>query len=1626
MHSRKQQSILQAQNLITICQGPRTSRSQIAWLSIKESPILPLHDHIMLLLEYIQFISPILLISLRFKNNQEAVLPEVITRIKSLIDMSSWVPFEKIGPFQVAILSFVGLVMILKYLLFGYIALIARNKGTCPKNWLIQIWQYVFRVQGRVLYFFGSTFWIKAIYAVKNAREEISSSEYYGIMIVSAVMMGLEFILTLMLYVCYIDILPSKQFLSRKDNTVEIIGLIQKLAIQVLVVSLDYGLLSSLWTFTSVNMLMDVMRNVYFYKKLPLYRFKALFYQGSLQMIVCTLNLACFITCILRTIDKESSSLGLMVVLWVILGVLLVKCSRMYLKRRFESLLLSLEIDNSVNLLIHRICAIKELQRGMRDPSKLKENYSWELLVNNSINSKIKEIFKIDSDEEGTPLDINDKESFNKILRSYLEKLMKVHPENKFLKLYTAYFYTKSLKLIRSPIGLLTKLQSNSGLLINLNVELLFMEIQNSIKARDSQRAENTKHLDLSKFLYEKTLYVQAREKIISQADLQIKICNEIKKESPNLSLIYNDSQRLALQRLKTNKFIKSTVELMSDHHIEPLLLYARYHLVLNHSVNESTHYTKLYNQKLQKYHQYFEKDGLVQENMFNQDISFTIFSCSEATLGKVFYASKQFTKMLRRSNDSILAMNIIKNAPPCFRENFVEYYKFVARQGESALRDNQILKGFICDSEHYLLEIDYYIDIHPFATSEFLVTFIQRVFKSSGKDFMLVLENGDIDCTTKGIAEKLGVFPSRKAVSPGTDFNLRDVSEELVGINDAFNMVFFEEKKNDEEVKRLKSSVRADQAFSKAQDIYSIYTTEGQDLALKTHVYNCKVANILLGKSLLKLFTFEERIRIRLNTGDQTPANYGNEPEFNEKDTPETSGHDESATADVAAEEKHEGWIDFEALKARGIFLNSNLGETNRTTTVMETQRGQETCRNLLKPRITDLGDGCESPVMSPQSKKSQRDFMETKFSADSTGGKNGKQTEKKMSRNRGESRGSIATSKWSKFSHQKRISYLYEVSLNTRDSPKLYKVLLCLFLAAFILLTVSQFSLKQTLDNNVEQLGASKDVLRNAQLRNYHQVMIEFTTRILWDSKAGTLSSSALGIFAYMISSFPSILKTYLLQLGESNRNLLSNSSSLNKDIRDQLFATDVKVYETYFDDVNQTYTILNNFQAINSIVETGLRMTNPEVLADLETTEVLANFLFRNCFNDLLVKNEEISQIINSALDSQRKDIENGLKIFLISLLVVFGGLGIFVVFTLWQQYLKQLRNLSALCRVNSERLDEVLSELLRFKQHVEDEEIEYHRHERTPLSPMRRNKVIEKKLTRDPDCWDLQKSYYFLVGKLVFLVLIIMATVIVTSLLNQSSIKSSKMAQGQIYFLDHVKARTGVASGSLLELLSTNNTAFVEGKLVLDELESLMGEIENIRIEITKTFLDSTDTRNFGHFETILYGDACPVLDQTTAESCYIVEKRGYKTGFVYILSSYSTISSAVITKYKDSNKTEEALQGMKEEFFEILVLLQQVIRMELTELGDFIDGKFEEDLASARKGRGEILIGYILLIVCVSFLVWRVVLKRFGEAINEFKNVLSVLPGDLVLASFLLRNFLLKTSKGVLDSIKNDF
>jgi len=1068
--------------------------------------------------------------------------------------------------------------------------------------------------------------------------------------------------------------------------------------------------LQNLWVFTAVNVALDFLKNAYFFKKLPLFSFKALHYQSTLLMLVTSLNHSLLVTCIVHSINNSLLCLPIFAFLSVVLFLFTLWISRTYLQRRFISLIFNPN-TTTAHLLIHKLVAIKELRRQVKYSSEHNAANSHAFLLIKTLNHHLKATLQVDLEFTFTnsPLDINPKKGANLMFRDYLEKLIKTFPNDKYIKLYTARFYIKKFHLYGDAIKISRALLTNTPSLIKLTAELLLLEIQNAMKLRFSRPPEDIidkqKHIDLRQYVLEQALLARAKQMIMQQADLQTQFCAEIKKENPSIGLILSKSQTLESHRNKTLAQISKLLSHTSLYHLEPLALCAQYHLTLNHSIPEYIHFCKEYSLKSQRFKQVFDEDALLQQNLFHDTCGFYLISGNDNDVGSILYASKSVLKILDRDYRAVVGNNIVVFTPPCLHGFYSTFYTTLAEKnyGDSF---GVLARAFHFHPQGYLIEVDYYIHVHPFLTQGFcFAAFIKPIISS--RDFMYVFENGQIDCSTKNIGEVLGLLPSKRTSLT----HLKEISPELAVANEAFNIIAFpdrtESSTQDSQAittNRTKPKRKSTLTTERAQEIYNLYTTTGKDVILYPkdssssvgYSYHCKIAALSYGSIQVKLFAF---IKNRNQSQQQleNPNDQDDKLSFKiptitrQSPQPEQTLHEENINALEIAEypravdasyldyfgEKASGWADIHVLKSKEL----SQSFTNRTSTrlLTGTERDRRTTRHL------------NSLIYQPQNIKDNSKIISIPKFSQSTGAKNVKLHEKETPDQIqfGGAQSSLKSSNWSKFSYKKRISTLYKVSLSLHYAPRFFKILSYLFYLFFAVFVIGEIALKISLNDDIKGLQLKKDLLRNVELRNYQLITVQATVRGFWEIQQGDIDGSSFGALAFLMPYYSYLVNLKIDSLTKANQNLLANASLLQSDIRAMIFARDVKVYDTYFDQTPQVYETLNSFQALDRIIEAGLKLADLSQANTSEFTSII-NFLSRNSLNDLIIKNDFISEQIIVSLGLQHDTINLKLDLHLILTITLVGSFVVIFALILWRQYHKEIANLNALCRLYQARI------------------------------------------------------------------------------------------------------------------------------------------------------------------------------------------------------------------------------------------------------------------------------------------------------------------------------------------------
>jgi len=381
--------LTQVSNLSQECSNLPAKLGILSLISHPDSVIL---DKILLLYEHLQLLCPILLVSLFFQNSNEASFSTTFLLTTRLSNPAHWISFNNPAPFIIMIIFTLS-----KYFLLMLIKMIKEQS----QGKLLVLWQWLFRTQGRVLYFLTTSFYLNMILTVDwTSGTPYKRKQNRVTMVIGLLGIILEFVLSLGLFICYHYLLPTKRFLASKSNIIETVNLVQKLVLQIIFASLNHISLSSLWIIIIISMAFDLFRNIYFFTSLPMYNFKALSYQATLLMIITSLKLACLTLLISRAIDSSTNNLRLLLSLWALISICLVKVARSLIHKRFLDLLLSPNIT-SPTLLIHRISAIKQLKKLTRAYHESNEKHSWTLLASRTVFSvsNIMKIFGLNDDE---------------------------------------------------------------------------------------------------------------------------------------------------------------------------------------------------------------------------------------------------------------------------------------------------------------------------------------------------------------------------------------------------------------------------------------------------------------------------------------------------------------------------------------------------------------------------------------------------------------------------------------------------------------------------------------------------------------------------------------------------------------------------------------------------------------------------------------------------------------------------------------------------------------------------------------------------------------------------------------------------------------------------------------------------------------------------------------------------------------------------------------------------------------------------------------------------------------------------------------------------------------------------
>ncbi len=286
-------------------------------------------------IKYIQLISQVVLFNFYLHGYSEDYASDWYSKgvifIAKLFNPAFWMPYENRDLLVFCVLIGIMCFMALRYSLFAYVVWVAyKDRDGDPR--LIKLWGYVFKIQGRAFYSLLSTFFVNTILTFSSDGLSTPKLGRGGLIVWCVFMIVLEYSFSLFLQIRFCYALPARGLLGCKDNRTEMILLTQKLAIHLLAIVLKKHSTTSLWVFSSINLLFCIGRDWEYFTGLPFYNLWTLKYQGVLLEVFTSLNVACFIQSIAKSSNFAEIDMAFIIVVWIITGALFIKLALQYLE----------------------------------------------------------------------------------------------------------------------------------------------------------------------------------------------------------------------------------------------------------------------------------------------------------------------------------------------------------------------------------------------------------------------------------------------------------------------------------------------------------------------------------------------------------------------------------------------------------------------------------------------------------------------------------------------------------------------------------------------------------------------------------------------------------------------------------------------------------------------------------------------------------------------------------------------------------------------------------------------------------------------------------------------------------------------------------------------------------------------------------------------------------------------------------------------------------------------------------------------------------------------------------------------------------------------------------------------
>ena len=1589
-------------------------------------------EKILLFLEYAQLISQIMIVccdDYTFKVGEsdyyldKKYFFDIITYFFKLINPSFLISFRESNETTASILCLVFAFSMLKLALLGYITYIAYSKKQEENPILVGLWRWIYKLQARVMCFFVTSFWVRSLLGLENEGFHLFGIGRPGCIVIYSLLTAVEYIFSFYLETQFCYRLSSKSFLASKGFQMQLVTLTQKIILQMIQVSFKTPSLACLWVLTSTNLLFCLVRSHFFYATLPLYKIQALMYQSDLINVVNSLGIACFFQTLLKAAHYKEFDSNFSIILAIALSLLSSKVFRGYLNQLILDLLTKNTKNYLPDLLLHKISFTVQLGKKLERPGEKNRKFDWTCLIAKAEYSRMEDIFDIQSGEIQNDMRL--------VYLDYLDNLSKRFPKNSLLKLHIAKICAKKSELYARAIKISADVVKNSWSQNYITFSFLLYKIQKAIT--QASTTSNTK-LDLYTYVKSQLFFEELKNEISQQTQLTIDLCKNILQDVTEIGTIFNYAQEIHKHRVKIEKKMINFSSKIPEHFINPVKLWAEYQLVLNFSLHDYQKYNEVYTNKYSKCEKYFKAQDLTQENLYQETNAFLLLSGQKLDSGQILFCNRALEDLVGTKLDSILGSHVSSLFTSSLQVPFVDIFRQLFENAKTSIL-NQTTRAFLKHKNGYIIEVEFYLRIHPYITENLYLNMLIRPVPGKNESLFL-RENGDIEGATKDIWKKFNL-----STDSSSTINIKALSTELAKVNEAFNLIGEQPSISNHAVDSPRLSLAKVESTpapmrklgfsehhnksgyfltkSRALELHSLYSSDPQKVricplksstgstAARDFMYNCQVTILHYGYVSMKFLRLHE-IFEQDNNDDYSPSPKRRRSLHSPRmlsvqqiDTNRRELSNQSFSSIADASEN----VDCEEVKHTDRLVTEWKGTLVTTEGNLLSPRTDRSQVHLLSPRVE------EKPhlnLLLPIS-----DTVLTEQEEEAPTPRKGK-LKKLKSQHTGYPSSQTLT--------EVKLYKVFQTAISTKSYPRVMKALFYIFYAILLISFSSLIGHKIFLDATYKNLSIKKDMLVYAQLRSFYVMRLQTTCQGGSMQIAGTLTGD--DYFYVKINQLMNLSHTWIEQLTNANQQIIQRIDYLESDIKAELFEKDVAVVGTYYNSSDTSSIKMTSFQAIDEVQISLQRLYNLSELFSA-TAYNLFKYVALNTVNDIVVKNFEITDLFLESVQRERDLLRLTMILYITILPILLAVILFMLIYTIWRQYTVERNHMLAFVKLHPQGVKTLFNTLTRFQKRLTDEEkFEERDALRLLISPVgserdSRMSIYHKKQSNQLIKYSqIQKKYWGYTVQVILYAIILVIIIIWNYVSGQNSANAIYKRQNQLQFANQISVIISLSYIAVGELFATNNTNHVNHMLPYDALVYTLSQLDTIQGELD-IFLEDDNTYD-PEIKVLLMNSTCSNLWYSIfQEYCGYIQEKGLNTGLNSALSIFRFYARGKPGQYDSVDKTT-LLQiiNVGLENFDFLLWSSGVAAAEAQMIRQIINTKLEDDISHSKTQRTIILVIFVVSLVIVSVLMWKQILARVSNVNNDFKKVLQVFPADFVLSSFLLKNFLMESSQAI--------